>query len=126
MNITGYLLGCVWPIILLFSTFFASVLVSSDVSSPIRSVLVFWFLLVCPGMAYVRMLDIKDTLTEWILAVSLSLGTATAVSLVVLYSGNWNASLVMAILVVLTFGGVALQILRLGLTALQRTLGGSG
>jgi hypothetical protein len=113
MNITRHRSIWLWPIILLLSTTLASFLVFSDISASVRYILVFWFLLVCPGMAYVRLLDIEDKMIEWTLAIALSLGIDTFVSLALLYSGNWSTNRVMVILVAFTFGGIVLQIWRL-------------
>jgi len=97
------------PAIITISTVAASIGVFGDISSPIRFVLVFWFLLFCPGMTYVHLLDIEDKFTALILAVALSLALDTAVSLIVLYTNQWSALLIFGILVAITTAGLALQ-----------------
>lgn len=97
------------PAIITITTIAASVSVFGNISSPFRVVIVLWFLLVCPGMAYIDLLEIKDKFTTWTLAVALSLALDTAVSLIVLYTNRWSAALIIGILAALTLSGIALQ-----------------
>lgn len=62
-----------WPSIIISSATSAGWLTYAAIESPIRPVIVFWFLLICPGMALMRWLRIQDTVAELMLAVALSL-----------------------------------------------------
>lgn len=56
----------------------------------LRPVIVFSFFLVCPGISYIQLLDLKKSITEIVLIVALSLGIDLAVSMILLYSGIWS------------------------------------
>ena len=62
-----------WPVVITISAVAVSVLVYNDGAMPVRPWVTLWFLLFCPGMAFVQLLQIKDTLYEMVLAVALSL-----------------------------------------------------
>lgn len=104
--------GWLMPIIIIISAIAASIFVFGNIQSPIRFVVVFWFLVVCPGMTFIALLDIDDKFTTWTLAVALSLALDTAVSLIVLYTNRWSAELIVGILVAITLSGVALRFWR--------------
>lgn len=78
----------------------------------IRLPFMLWFILFCPGMAFVRLLKINNPLFEFTLAVGLSLSLATVVATAVLYLHIWNPILIQFILIALTSLGISLQFLQ--------------
>ena len=99
-----------WPIIIIVSSLGISLTVWLNIESPIRSGLAFWFLLVCPGMALVRLLRLKDRLIEWTLAIALSIALSTLVSETMLLTQQWSFKATLAVLIVVSLSGAALQI----------------
>jgi hypothetical protein len=99
-----------WAIIIIVSVAGTGVLVFGDIIPPLRTLAVFWFLLVCPGMAYVPLLPVKDALTQWTLAIGLSLGTGAAVATSMLYLGYWTFHGILLVLMAISIIGAVLQI----------------
>jgi len=80
----------VWQIIIMASAYAAVIVVVADLVTPFRAVIAFWFLLICPGMAFVGLLGLSDRLTELILAIALSLTLDTIVAMAMVYAGVWS------------------------------------
>jgi hypothetical protein len=99
-----------WPTLIAVSALAAAAAAFADLASPLRPWLVFWFLLVCPGMALVRLLQIDDGLAQLTLAIALSLALDAATGGVMLYAGAWSPNRALAILVLLSLAGAALQL----------------
>lgn len=99
----------VWPLILLVSAAVTAAATFSDALAPLRPYLVFWFMLVCPGMAYVRLFRIRDWMAEWVLAIGLSIAFDTLVSLALLYTHNWQPALGFIVLLAITLPGALWQ-----------------
>lgn len=106
-----------WPIVIITSALAVNWVVLAESQSAVRPLLVLWFLLVCPGMAYIRLLRFESFATELTLAIALSLALDTIVSGSLVYAGAWSTltgltvlgciSVIGALaqLVVLFFGG---------------------
>ena len=86
--------------------------VGQGVAAPLRPLLVFWFILVCPGMAWVRLLDIRDPLSEGLLAVTVSVTLTMLLGTVMVYTNAWNPVRGLALLVVFSVIGVLLGVRR--------------
>ncbi len=99
-----------WPIIIIASAIGAGLAMVGNIESPIRPVIAFWLLLICPGMAFVRLLHIEERLTELTLAIALSIAIDTIVAEAMLYAGVWSSELGLVVLICLSIVGVALQI----------------
>ena len=56
----------------------------------IRLPFVLGFLLICPGLAAVRLIAIEDRLHQLTLALALSLGISSLISLAAIYAGVWS------------------------------------
>ena len=97
-----------WPVVITASAFAAALAVFADMPSPVRPVVVIWFLAVCPGMAYVQLLRLEGPATQWTLAVALSFGMSTVVGMVMVYT-QWRPGYGLAGLVALTLAGVAIS-----------------
>ncbi|HEY2223994.1 MAG TPA: hypothetical protein VGI02_18245 [Actinomycetospora sp.] len=90
------------PFLLSVVALLAGALVVADVSSPVRGVLVFVFVMVVPGWA---LLDCWDLARGWlgvalVVATSTSLATATATAQ--LYLGLWSPTATVLVLVLIT------------------------
>lgn len=81
------LLARAWPIVIIASAAAVTVVVTSNSQTAIRPALVLWFMFVCPGMAFIRLLRITSIAVEIALAIALSLALATIVTGSLLYAG---------------------------------------
>jgi len=94
-------------------------------SAPVRPAVTTWFLLVCPGMALIRLLPARGALTRLVLALATSLGLETLVATTLLEARAWSPSAVLSVLIAITLGAAAL-----GLSSSSRALslsrGGDG
>ena len=59
-----------WPLVIGLSAAVAAAAVYADIDVAARAIVVLWFMLVCPGMAIVRLLRLSDPLTEFAIAVA--------------------------------------------------------
>jgi hypothetical protein len=84
----------------------------SGVHSPVRVVVVLWFLLAAPGMAIVGLLGLADAVAEVALAPALSITLATAVAAIGVYSGLWAPGATLAVLIAITIGAGAATLRR--------------
>ena len=98
-----------WPFIIIVSALAAGALTFLDAVPPVRAVVGFWFLLVCPGMAFIRLLHIKEGFVELILAIALSITINTIVSQASLLANKWSPRGVLLVVITISMGGVALQ-----------------
>lgn len=99
-----------WPAIIIGSAVAIGGLVFSDLTSPIRPILALWFLVVCPGMALVRLLRLQNAWAEVALATAVSLSLDTGVSLGLVYGHYWSPKLGLAILICVSLLGAAFQL----------------
>ena len=101
-----------WTTILVASAVLAGVVDVAELHSPLRVVVILWFVLVCPGMAFVRLLDLDDAAAELALAVALSIALAMAAGGAALYSGLWAPGATLAILIAITIAAAVAPIAR--------------
>ncbi len=99
-----------WPVIIISSTVAACLTAFVFPASPLRPALTLWFLLVCPGMAFVRLLGITPSYVEWMLGIALSLALNTLLSALMMYAHAWSWELALLLLAVLSVGGAVLQV----------------
>jgi hypothetical protein len=99
-----------WVAILLISAAAVEATIYHNVPLPVRPIVILWFLLICPGMAFVQLLQIKDALHEMVLAVALSLAIDVIVAMVILYAGLWSPALILSILIILCSLGMLCQL----------------
>ena len=102
----------VWPIVIVVSAAVAGVAMIVDNGSALRSVLAVWFILFCPGIAFVRLLRLKDVLTELTLAIALSIALSTIVAEVMLYLHIWSPAWGFLELIILAVIGADLQMIQ--------------
>lgn len=80
----------IWTIVVLLSAAAAALVFYTGFGAALRPVVLFWFLLVIPGMAFIRLMYIVEAINRWALAVGLSLAIDSIVAIVLLYSGSWR------------------------------------
>lgn len=98
-----------WPPIILASTLAAAAVSILGLPPAIRAPVVLWFAAICPGLSIVRLLHLDDRLIELVLAVALSLSLDGIVAAAFLYSGHWSPVAIMASLMAITVGALALE-----------------
>lgn len=100
-----------WPLILIASGIAIGIIQMLDVEGPIRPLLAFWFLLICPGMAFVPLLKMKQALIELTTAIALSLTLNTIVAEIMIYTDTWSDDWAVAVLIAITIIGAVLQLM---------------
>ena len=99
-----------WPIIIVLSAIGTGFAMFGNLESPARALLTLWFLLVCPGMAFVPLLKIERRLIALTIAVSLSVAIDTTVALTMLYAGEWSAAWGVISVIAIGVCGALLQV----------------
>jgi hypothetical protein len=101
----------IWPGVILVSAAATSLFFFLGIASPLRLITTLWFLLMCPGMAFVRLLRLEVSYYEWTLAVIMSISVDGIVASLLVYAHLWSIELSLSILIVLSLLGACLQIL---------------
>jgi len=91
------------------STVAITAVVVADLGPPLAPIVALWFVFVCPGLPYVRLLGLKEPLNEMLLAVALSLSIHAVVSLLLQRAAVWTSTRMLAVMVVITLLGVLLD-----------------
>jgi len=99
-----------WPVIIVASALGTGLATFRDAAAAARPALSLWFLLICPGMAFVRLLRLNDAIAQLTLAVALSLALDTIVAVAMLYAGFWSPKGILGVVIALSLLGAALQI----------------
>jgi len=100
----------IWPAVILCSAVISGLFFFLELASPFRLIATLWFLLVCPGMAFVRLLQLDESYYEWTLGIALSISLDAIVACILLYGGLWSIELAISIVVLLSLLGASLQI----------------
>jgi uncharacterized membrane protein len=79
-------------------------------ASPLRAVLVFCFVLSCPGLAVSALLRVRDPVERWVLSIALSMSFAILVTVVLTLLRIESVTLRLALLAVLTTVAVLVEI----------------
>jgi hypothetical protein len=101
----------IWPGVILVSAVATSLFYFREIASPFRSITTLWFLLVCPGMAFVRLLRLETPYYEWTLAIIMSISIDAVIAGLLVYIQFWSIGLGLSILIALSLLGACLQIL---------------
>jgi len=101
-----------WPIVVVMSSVAALVVFVMGIGQPIAPIVALWFLGVCPGISYVRLLGLTDPLMEMVLAVALSMSIGAVLSVVLLFAGVWSTGLALVLTVWVAVIGAGLEALR--------------
>ena len=99
-----------WPPVLLCSCAASALTTWGWTSSPLRPAITTWFLLVCPGMALVRLLPSRGALARLVLAVATSLTVETLVAEATLEAKAWSPSATLGLLIVLIVAASAVDL----------------
>jgi hypothetical protein len=83
---------------------------ATGLGSPARPAIVFSFLLVCPGLAFVRLLRIQGPLIELTLAIALSIALDVIVAEAMVLTRQWSPELGVTALAGLSVTGAVVQI----------------
>jgi hypothetical protein len=100
----------VWPLVIIASAGLAILAMLGGIGSPVRPVVAFWFLLLCPGMAFMWLFDLEDWYTELALALALSLTLDVIVSETMVLARIWSPTWALAVLAVVSTAGAVFQI----------------
>ena len=99
-----------WPRLSLVCSAVTTMLVLADLHSPLRAVLVASFVLICPGLSWVRLVRLADAIEEIVLGIAVSLAAATILALGMVYTHIWSATLGVLVLVVVTLAANYLEL----------------
>ena len=102
-------LGRPWPAVIVGSCVAVAACNWLAVGQPVRSIFVFWFFLICPGLAIVGVLDIQDRLAEAVVAIGLSLALDTGVAIVMVLARIWSPDAGLGVLIGISLLGAAAQ-----------------
>ncbi len=100
-----------WPIIILVSADLMVISAFLNLPEPIRVAAAFWFLLLSPGMAFIKLFGFVDVIVEWVLAIALSITIDIVVSGVFFMANIWSAIWVDFILAFIASLGAIAQII---------------
>jgi hypothetical protein len=87
-----------WPLTLILSTIAVGFVTFVITDLVVRPIIVMWFLFVCPGMAVIRFLRFNEIVTEWALALALSIAIDAIIAAIFLYAGMWSPNSVLVLL----------------------------
>jgi len=91
-----------WPCTIIVSSFAVTATTFVGLAVPLRPLIALWFLLICPGMAFVDLFTIQDRFAKLTLAVTLSISLVALVSGIQLYLGMWSPNVGLVALLCLT------------------------
>jgi hypothetical protein len=109
-----------WQVIIILSAIATAFVTFVFPDTPLRPIVVMWFLLFCPGMMLVGFLRLNQVVVEWMLALALSLSVDGIVSGIVLYTGLWSPAAILNIIICLTLVGAITQLAMLNLKSSRR------
>jgi len=95
-----------WPAAILLSTVAVSVVTYADIWPSLRPFVALPFLVLCPGLAWARLLRVEPELNTILLGVALSLAIDTIVATALLYAHQPSVQVNLAALVAITIGGL--------------------
>jgi len=111
-----------WPTIIIFSAVVAGLVNVVFTDTIVRPIVVFWFLLICPGMMVVRFLQLNEPVVEWTLALALSIATDAIVATIQLYAGLWSPIVTLSILIGFSLIGATIQLIMKYLQLIARCI----
>jgi hypothetical protein len=98
-----------WPVVIILSALAAGLVTFVFPDLVGRPFVLLWFLCICPGMMLIRFFQLKEPITEWTLALALSLAIDAAVVGIQMYSGNWSPPVTLLIIIGICITGVFVQ-----------------
>lgn len=103
-----------WAVLAPLSALLAVTSVVAGFGAPLQPLLVGWFLLVCPGMAFVPLLRVGSPLLELALGAAVSIGLGVVVGQVMVFTDMWSPLGGLLALSVVTVGGAVVQLVVAG------------
>ena len=100
----------IWPAVIILSAIGVGITTWLNVAGPFRAVLSFWFMLICPGMAFIRLFRLKDSLAEWIIGIAASIALSMLLTEFMVLKKLWSPSYGLLALIVISILGALLQI----------------
>jgi hypothetical protein len=101
-----------WPLIIILSAgAIGFAVLPATAVPPFRALAAFWFLLICPGMAFVPLLRIGDCMTDVPLGIALSIALDAVVAEAMVLTRHWSPEWGLLILICISIAGAALQII---------------
>jgi len=79
-----------WPLVLVAATVLMGVLMKIEPGNSLRVAAAFLYLLICPGMAFVRFLNLSSRLMEWVLAIATSITLDLIISEILVLIHQWS------------------------------------
>lgn len=98
------------PLLILASSAALAGAVTAGGVSPVRTLLTVWALGVCPGLAVIGIIGLRDPWIEVTLVVALSLALDVIVAGALTYTVGWSPDSALAILLTLSLVGAAVQV----------------
>ena len=99
-----------WPVIVMLSVAVAVLARVTPIGDAGRAIAEGWFLLVCPGIALVPLLQLDDLLTQYSMVVVVSLALDALIPTILLISGVWSPTLALSVLICVSLVGAAIQL----------------
>jgi uncharacterized membrane protein len=99
-----------WPVAIIVSTVMLDALVVGNIDTPLRPLVAIWFVSVCPGLALVRLLRLRDGWSEMAVSLALSLTLGVIVATALVYADWWSPKLGLAILSAVSLAGAGFQL----------------
>jgi hypothetical protein len=103
----------VWPALILLSVVMVGLVVFVFPMLPMRPLIVFLFLFISPGAAFVRFLGVREPVSMGTLAVAISLPLDALIAGCQLYAGHWSPELTLGIIMALTVACLLIQLLNM-------------
>ncbi len=107
---TGVRRARVLPAVLLASVLVLGLVLVAGGASPLRTLLVVWFLLACPGLALAPLIGLNDAIGTATVAITLSIAIDIIVVGMLLYAGAWSPVAGYLMLAAVTIAGAAGQL----------------
>lgn len=98
-----------WPLIIVYLTVATHISIASGTPD---ALLVYVFLLLCPGMSLTRLLNIKDLFIEWPLAIGLSIALNTILSIFIIILSIGTIQTGFYTLAIISLVGSGIQIIK--------------
>ncbi len=96
------------PILIIIGALLAWASIAFQALSLLRPALIFGYVLIGTGIGWIRLLNVARGVTEWALAIALSLAVATIAAMGMLYTDQWSPERWIALLAILGITGALL------------------
>jgi len=99
-----------WLVIIFLSKLLVAMAVFGQWPSPLRGLIVFLYILLCPGLSLAYLIPLGDFLTRFFLIIVLSISIDTLVTEAILYLGKWSPQLILVILIMICLLGTSFEL----------------